>query len=108
MIKLHYSPAAHRDLQGIGHYIKHKLQNPTAARNTLQKIRKDVESLRRFPEMGPLLDQDHFPYRCLTSGNYLIFYHVLESSVSIDRVIYGRRDYISLLFGEESGQDMEQ
>lgn len=38
------------------------------------------------------------PYRYLVSGNYLIFYIVKDEMIEISRIIYGRRDYIKILF----------
>ena len=37
-------------------------------------------------------------YRYLVSGNYMVFYRVQGMDVYIDRVLYGRRDYMKLLF----------
>lgn len=37
--------------------------------------------------------------RFLVCGNYLAFYRVIENTVLIDRILYGKRDYISILFG---------
>lgn len=37
-------------------------------------------------------------YRFLTSGNYMVFYRVDWQDVYIDRVLYGRRDYLRILF----------
>jgi plasmid stabilization system protein ParE len=58
--------------------------------------------LRDFPEMGaPLLvsGKQSVPYRYLVCGQYLIFYHLEEERVLVDRVLYGRRNYMALLFG---------
>src|SRR5574344_940485 len=42
----------------------------------------------------------HLPnkYRFLVSGNYLIFYTIDASSVKIVRILYGKRDYVKVLF----------
>jgi len=39
-------------------------------------------------------------YRYLVSGNYLSFYRVDGNDIYIIRILYGRRDYISVLFDE--------
>lgn len=39
-------------------------------------------------------------YRFLVSGNYLIFYRAYEKEVYIDRILYARRDYMRILFGD--------
>ena len=62
-----------------------------------------VEQLENFSEMGALLasianvDSD---YRFIVSGNYLIFYRVSGMDVYVDRILYGRRDYLRILFGD--------
>ena len=34
------------------------------------------------------------------TGSYLTFYRVLDNDVYVDRVLYGRRDYLRILFGD--------
>ena len=105
MAKILYSPEALHDLEEIGDYISWKLQNPTAALNTLNKIQNRIDILTDFPYSGKLLsaiydDIDVGDYRFLVCLNYLAFYRVDGDNVHIDRIIYGRRDYITMLFGK--------
>jgi len=37
-------------------------------------------------------------YRFLVTGSYLTFYRVYGSDIYVDRVLYGRRDYLRVLF----------
>jgi len=89
-------------MEEIGDYIKDELKNPIAALNTVNKIQNAIDNLAEFPLMGtPLssimeIDTD---YRFLVCGNYLAFYNVQEDSVYIDRVLYGKRDYLTILLG---------
>ncbi len=98
---IHYSPEAQNDLDEIWEYITFELCNPQAAENTVNKIMDTVDELENFSEIGaPLssvtdLESD---YRFLTSGNYMVFYRVHGHDVYIDRVLYGRRDYLRILF----------
>ena len=39
-------------------------------------------------------------YRFLVYGNYLTFYRVVAQDVYIDRILYGRRNYLAVLFGD--------
>ena len=102
MNKIHYSPEARDDLVAIKKYIGVELVNPSAAKNTVDKIAKRIRDLRQFAEIGSLLssvidiDTD---YRFLVCGNYLVFYRVIVTDVYIVRVLYGRRDYLAILFG---------
>ena len=107
MADIHISPLAKADMREIADYIRNELRNPSAALRTIQRIRETAEPLRRFPEMGtPLLaaQQEHL-YRYLVCGNYLVFYHVGKRDVWIDRVLYGRRDYLALLLGDRLTED---
>ena len=103
MNKLYLAPEAQNDLAEIKAYIAEDLENPTAARSTVAKITKSIRILQEHALIGtPLysvadVDSD---YRFLVSGNYLVFYRVVETDVFIDRVLYGRRDYLRVLFGD--------
>ena len=102
MINAVLSPLAKSDMQEIGDYISQSLHNPNAAQQLIRRFREAITSLRSFPEMGtPLLSEqsDRIPYRYVICGNYMIFYHFSLETVYVDRVLYGRRDYMALLFG---------
>ena len=105
MARIEYSPASIADLEQIGDYIANTLKNPSAALNTVNKVQDSIERLCDFPLSGaPLssiveMDTD---YRFLVCGNYLAFHHAREDSVYIDRILYGKRDYISILFRDSS------
>jgi addiction module RelE/StbE family toxin len=105
MNKLRYSPEALNDLDVICTYIFEELQNPTAAQKIVDGILDAVEKLKEFSEMGTQLSSItdvESDYRFLVCGNYLAFYRVTGSEVSIDRILYGRRDYLRILFGNLS------
>ena len=101
--KIHYAVEARRDLDDIWDYIVTDLCNASAAERVVNDILDVVEQLENFSEMGALLasianvDSD---YRYLISGNYLIFYRVSGMDVYVDRILYGRRDYLRILFGD--------
>jgi len=108
--KISYSRAAIRDLEEIGNYIVEQLKNPQAAFITINKIQDAIDKLADFPLIGsPLssvyeMDTD---YRFLVCGNYLAFYRPQESEVLIDRILYGRRNYLVILFEELSQGETE-
>ena len=99
--KIHYSPESRRDLDDIWDYIVSELQNRSAAELVINRIIDAVDPLKNFAEMGTPLSSiadigtDH---RFLVSGNYMVFYRVQGNDVYIDRVLYGRSDYMSVLF----------
>lgn len=93
--------AARQDLKEIHQYISSSLRNPTAAKNVVQKIISQIRSLTDFPDMGTILfvEESPIPYRYLVGGNYMSFYHIQKDSVIVDRILYGRRDYLQILLG---------
>jgi addiction module RelE/StbE family toxin len=110
--KIIYSHEALRDLEKIGDYISEQLKNPIAALNTVTAIQDRIDKLTDFPLMGSLLsvlydDMDVGDYRFLVCSNYLAFYRAEGNNVHIDRVMYGRRDYITILFGEQPQEETE-
>lgn len=104
MNNLHLSPKAQDDLAEIKKYIEVALDTPIAALNTVSKITKGIRALQIQPGIGATLssianvDSD---YRFLISGNYPTFYRVNGSDVYVDRILYGRRDYLRILFNNE-------
>ena len=61
-----------------------------------------------LPELGPrlssIIDLDT-DYRFLVCSNYLAFYRIAGSHVYIVRILYGRRDYITMLFGQKPPEE---
>lgn len=96
-----YSPEAENDLDEIWEYIPSELCNPQAAAKTVNHIFDSVERLVDFPRSGAPLSSVtdvESDYRFLVCGNYLVFYRILGKAVYIDRVLYGRGDYLRILF----------
>ncbi|MCL2662796.1 MAG: type II toxin-antitoxin system RelE/ParE family toxin [Oscillospiraceae bacterium] len=103
MHRLHYSTESRNDLAKIKEYISVEFDNPTAAARMVAYIVKRIRGLRQFPEMGALLSSIvdvNSNYRYLVCKNYLVFYRIDVSDIYIIRVLYGGRDYISVLFGD--------
>ena len=99
--RIHYSLESRRDLDDIWDYIVSELQNRSAAEHVTNRIMDAVDQLKSFAEMGTLLSSIadvSSEYRYLVSGNYMVFYRVQGCDVYIDRVLYGRGDYMSSLF----------
>ena len=102
---IHYSAESRRDLDDIWDYIVSELQNRVAAERVVDRILDAVERLKDFAEMGALLSSVADvggDYRFLVSGNYMGFYRVNGRDGFIDRVLYGRRDYLRVLFRDMS------
>lgn len=99
--KINYSPLAFNDLEEIWEYITEELMNPSAAENTINGIMDAVEALADFPDIGARLVFDgdlDSGYRFVIYKNYMAFYHTQNNMIYVDRVIYGKRDYMKVLF----------
>ena len=98
---LHFSPRALKDLDEIYDYIFIDKQNPIAAQNTVQGIKNSITELKTLDNIGVKVRFPgglETPYHFIKYNNYLTFYRQIEKDVYIDRIIYGKRDYIKILF----------
>ena len=101
--KIYYSQEAKRDLDDIWEYVESELSNPAAARKVIKRIMDDVDQLGLFPSLGAKLSSitdAETDYRYIVSGNYITFYRISQNDIYVDRILYGRRDYLHILFGE--------
>ena len=63
---------------------------------------KRIRQLADFPDLGAPLSSIidlEVPYRFLVCGNYIAFYKTDADNVYIIRVLYGKRNYMQILFG---------
>ena len=107
MAELRVSPEAANDLWRLRHYIAVQLDSPVAAQKLVSHILESVRRLADFPKSGSPLSSVldiETDYRFLVCGDYLIFYRLEQQTVSIVRILYGKRDYLKLLFGEQPPQ----
>lgn len=105
MNNIHLSDDAQNDLLEIKAYIAEELGNPASANSIMRKITADIRALKNYAMLGAQLSSIAAvpgDYRFLVTGNYLTFYRVSGTEVYIDRILYGRRDYLSCLFGDTS------
>lgn len=108
--RIHYSDLAQGDMDDIWDYIVAELQNPVAAGKVIDRIMETVDTLESFALAGtPVPSADPArDFRYLVSGSYMIFYHIRAAEVYIDRVLYGRRDYLRVLFEDRlQGDDLD-
>jgi len=101
MATIHYSPLSIDDLKSIHEYIASNLKSPLAAHNTASAITERIRGLESAPELGTPLSaicDFNSDYRFLVVNNYLVFYRFEADSVYIIRILYGRMNYLSILF----------
>lgn len=104
MNKVILSFDAKEDINEIRKYITEDLNSPSAANGVVTKITKSLRNLEANPFLGaPLSSHVDFEtnYRFLVCGNYLAFYRCEENTVYVARILYGRRDYVKILFGDK-------
>ena len=91
-------PAAKQDLLDIVDYLN--TLSADAALRYYDLLTEQIASLSNMPERCPRpkdLALAAKGYRYLIVEKYLVFYVVVGNTVQIRRIIYGRRDYTSLL-----------
>lgn len=96
--KIKIYPAAKQDMLDIIDYLN--TLSPDAALRYYDLLTEEIASLSSMPERCPHpkdLALSAKGYRYLIVKNYLVFYVVAGDTVQIRRILYGRRDYASLL-----------
>lgn len=84
-------PSAQRDLDAIWNYTA-AAWGVDQAESYLQTLRRDMERLRGYPELGPAHLSRHAAFRKLASGHHIIFYLVAGPAVEVVRVLHERMD----------------
>ena len=102
MYNLKFLPSALSDMSEIISYISNELDNKPAAVRLADKFIESAERLREFPYANAVyvpIKPLKYEYRKAVVENYLMFYYVSEKekTVTVSRVIYGRRNYSELV-----------
>lgn len=109
--KIYYSVEARRDLDDIWDYIENELCNSAAAQRIVNRIMDAVNQLKDFSGLGSTLSSvtnTDTDYRYLVTSNYMTFYRVVGNDVYVDRILYGRRDYLHILLGDTDEVEPQQ
>ncbi|MDJ0763209.1 MAG: type II toxin-antitoxin system RelE/ParE family toxin [Myxococcota bacterium] len=93
-----YTKQSKRDLDDIWDYIAQ--DNPIAADAFIDLLYEKCYLLVERPEIGKKRPEVRSDIRSFSVGNYLIFYHLQNGAVIIDRFLSGYRDLPSL-FAEQ-------
>jgi toxin ParE1/3/4 len=102
MYKLQISPEAKNDLLEIKGYVSQELGSPQVAINLVSKFTGRIRGLAEHPEIGaPLafIVDIQTNYCLLVCAKYLIFYRCETGIVFVSRILYSRRNYMQILFG---------
>ena len=99
-LKLKFTTEAKVDVFEIFEYIAKNLSAPSTADHLIDEIERACQRLTVYPLSCPVPRDDMLAkkgYRMLVVNNFIAFYIVDESYVRIMRVLYGKRNYKSLL-----------
>lgn len=91
-------PAAEQDLLDIIDYLN--TLSPQTAMSYYDLLTEQIASLSTMPERCPHprdLALTAKGYRYLIVKDYLVFYRIIGNTVQIHRILYGRRNYQTLL-----------
>ena len=93
---------AEKDLHEIGNYIANELLQPNVALKAVGRIAEAIFSLEKMPLRNALVMDERLALQGIRKtiiDNYIVFYSVSEKEkkVTVIRILYSRRDWISLL-----------
>jgi plasmid stabilization system protein ParE len=92
-LKIRITPEAESDLRAIGDYVVSQ-HAPKAARRFIKSIRRQIASLKTFPEaygLAPEAAAAGIDLRQLMHGMYRVLYTVEGKAVTIHAVRHGAR-----------------
>ena len=94
--------AAYEDVREAAVYMRDSLQSPAAATGFIDTFEAQLEALETFPEGRALVADYELArkgYRWCPVGNFMLFYtvDVDAGTVYVERLLYGSRDWKSLL-----------
>ena len=98
--ELRYSPLFYDDLHKITNYILQDLKNEQAAKKLVHDIEEAIEKRLHNPLQTasyPSIHRRKHEYRRILVGSYLIFYIVIDHTMIVRRLLYGRRDLHKIL-----------
>jgi toxin ParE1/3/4 len=98
--ELRYSPLFYDDLDKITNYISLDLKNEIATKTFIYDVETAIKKRLENPlhaAIYPSMRRRKHEYRRILVGNYLIFYVVIEHTMVVRRLLYGRRDLDKIL-----------
>lgn len=96
------SEPAENDIRNIIRYISAQFMAPATAAKMLDDIEEALGGLTEMPQKYPPVTDEKLAsmgYRKLMIKNYIAFFTVDEKAkvVDVERILYARRDWISIL-----------
>jgi toxin ParE1/3/4 len=95
MKRYRIAPLGRLDLDEIYVYIAR--DNPAAARRWLKKATELFSWLAKNPNTGQALEGLRSNLRCISFGQYVIYFRQRSDDLEIVRVLHGARDHTGLI-----------
>ena len=98
--RIEYSQAAIRDLDRVWNEVYEASKEADIATRYVDGLMDCVAEKRAFPKSGaPLYYENRFTgYYCVVFKAYMAFYRIVEERILVDRVVFGRSDYMRIIF----------
>lgn len=98
--KIRYSPTAIRDLDRVWAEVCEASAEPETASRYVDDLMNRIAEKREFPKSGsPLYYEGSFTgYYFVVFKAYMAFYRVRNDCIFVDRVVFGRSDYMRTIF----------
>ena len=96
---IEYSKVALRDLERVWSEVFEASKDTSVAKKYIEDLMDRVEEKSGFPKTGtPLYHESSFTgYYFIVFKAYLVFYRLENDSMLVDRVLFGKSDYIKRL-----------
>ncbi len=96
------SEPAENDIKDIVRYIASQLSAPISALHMIELLEEAMVDLSNMPQRCPLISDERLSqmgYRKLLVKNYVVFFSIDENNkvVNVERILYGRRDWLRIL-----------
>ena len=99
--RIEYSPAALRDMDRVWDEVYEALKEVEVATRYIDELMDQIEEKREFLK-SLYYDERFTGYYFVVFKAYIAFYHVKEDRMLVDRVLYGKSDYMRTLFRKSS------
>ena len=98
--RVEYSQAAIRDLDRVWNEVYEASKEADIATRYVDGLMDCVAEKRAFPKSGaPLYYENGFTgYYYVVFKAYMAFYRIVEERILVDRVVFGRSDYMRIIF----------
>lgn len=95
-----WSPEAEDDLTEALDYIEYELGSPIAAARLYDAIKAKIDLIAAVPGSSVILKRNGIPsgYCYTIAGSFMVFVMYSENEMRVVRILYGKSDYMRILF----------